>query len=37
MLRGGATDGERTERFMWARVGLQAVTLLLLVIGVIMR
>ena len=37
MSGGGSTDRHFSTRLMWARIGFQALTLLLLVIAVILR
>jgi hypothetical protein len=37
MAGGGATNDELSTRFMWARVGAQALTIALLVVAVLSR
>jgi len=37
MSGGGATDRQFSTRLMWARVGFQALTLLLLIVAVILH
>lgn len=37
MARGGDYDREHAEKFMWERVGLQALVIVLLVVAVLMN
>ena len=36
MARGGAYDREHSEKFMWERIGLQALAIVLLLVAAIM-